>query len=59
VEGMTYPQQFWNMLHEANNERYAIGQKEMTPEEYYPIWKSMVLIETGSNDKNDMEILDE
>lgn len=56
---MTYPQQFWNMLHEANNERYAIGQKEMTPEEYYPIWKSMVLIETGSNDKNDMEILDE
>lgn len=50
---VNYPQQFWNMLHEANDERLAIGQMEMTPEEYYPLWKSMVLIETGSDDEGD------
>jgi len=48
---MAYPQQFWNMLHEANNERLEMGLPELTAEEYYPQWKQMILIETGSDDE--------
>lgn len=53
---MSYPPQFWNMLHEANNERLEFGLPELTPEQYYPQWKQMILIETGSDD--DLDVLD-
>lgn len=51
---MSYPQQFWNMLYEANTERMELGLPEMTPEDYYPQWKKMILIETGSDDEQDV-----
>ena len=54
---MSYTHQFWMMFHEANLEREAFGLPTLTPEEYYPAWKQMVLIETGSID-DELQSLD-
>lgn len=54
---MIYPPQFWNMLHEANNERLELGLPELTAEQYYDQWRQMILIETGKEDDG-TELLD-